>query len=97
MSSLKEFLEKKVRIISTDARLFEGTLQGFDNSTNIIVSNCIERIIYPESDEETQEIPMGLYLLRGGNIVCIGEVEDPDPVDWSTIHGDDLKGTKNPL
>lgn len=97
MSSLKDFLEKKIRVITTDARLFEGTLQGFDNSTNLIISGCIEIIIYPEEEEENQEIPLGLYLMRGGSIVCIGEVDDTIDTDWKTVKGQTLKGTKNPL
>lgn len=85
-------------MITTDARLFEGTLQGFDNSTNIIINNCIERLIYAEEEEENQEIPLGLYLMRGGSIVCIGEVDDLDTdIDWMKIKGETLKGTKNPL
>lgn len=37
--------------------------------------------------------------MRGGNIVCIGEVdEDADKtIDWLKVKGLDLKGTKNPL
>ncbi|KAG2734430.1 hypothetical protein G9P44_002436 [Scheffersomyces stipitis] len=98
MSELKSFLEKKVRVITTDARLFEGTLSGFDKSTNIILNNCVERIIYSESEnEENEELPLGLYLLRGGTIVCIGEIDEESLVDWSTVKGDRLKGTKNPL
>ncbi|KAK6457030.1 uncharacterized protein RJT20DRAFT_127161 [Scheffersomyces xylosifermentans] len=98
MSDLKEFLEKKVRIISTDARFFEGILQGFDKSTNVIISNCIERIIYSEDDnEDNEELSLGLYLMRGGSIVCIGEVEETEDIDWSKVKGERLKGTKNPL
>ncbi|CUM53099.1 unnamed protein product [Debaryomyces tyrocola] len=99
MSSLKEFLEKKVRVITTDARLFEGTLQGFDNSTNVIINNCIERLIYPDEEDDNQEIHLGLYLMRGGNIVCIGEVDDTieADIDWTKVKGETLKGTKNPL
>ncbi|KAK6461547.1 hypothetical protein DFJ63DRAFT_185137 [Scheffersomyces coipomensis] len=99
MSDLKDYIEKRVRVISTDARLFEGILQGYDKSTNIILSDCIERIIYPEPEEENQEIPMGLYLMRGGNIVCVGEVDEQqdDELDWMKIKGENLKGTKNPL
>lgn len=79
--------------------MFEGVLQGFDNSTNIIISSCIERIIYPEKEEENQEIPLGLYVMRGGNIVCVGEIdtEADEQVDWKTLKGADLKNTKNPL
>lgn len=90
---------EKVRVITSDARMFEGILLGFDNSTNIIISNCIERIIYPENEEENEEIPLGLYVMRGGNIVCVGEVdtEADGLVDWSKVKGADLKKTKNPL
>ncbi|ODV78643.1 U6 snRNA-associated Sm-like protein LSm8 [Suhomyces tanzawaensis NRRL Y-17324] len=97
MADLKEFLEKRVRVISTDARLFEGILQGFDKSTNIIISNCIERIIY-DDDEENQEIALGLYMMRGGTVVCVGEIDEEaaQGVDWLSVKGE-LKGTKNPL
>lgn len=85
-------------MISTDARLFEGILQGYDNSTNVIISDCIELVIYEEDEgEENQQIPLGLYVMRGGNIVCIGEVDESEVIDWSSIHGSELKGTKNPL
>lgn len=89
-----------MRIITTDARLFEGILQGFDKSTNIVVSDCIERVIAEPDDEEgNQELELGLYMMRGGNIVCIGEIDESvdSLVDWSKIRGDVLKDTKNPL
>ena len=86
-------------VITTDARSFVGTLEGYDKSTNILLSNCIERIIYPEEDEENQEVPLGLYLLRGGNVVCVGEIDaDLDSkIDWLKVQGSVLKDTKNPL
>lgn len=62
------------------------------------MSGCIERVIYPDDDdEENQEIPLGLYVMRGGNVVCIGEVDDAVEIDWRSIRGAELKGTKNPL
>lgn len=100
MIGLLTYCLEKVRIITTDARLFEGILQGFDKSTNIIVSNCVERIIYPEEEEEeNQEIPLGLYMMRGGNIVCVGEIDEEKEksVDWKEVKGHILLGTKNPL
>lgn len=88
---------EQVRIISTDARLFEGKLEGYDNSTNIVVSNCIERIVKVEgSAEEYQQLDLGVYLVRGTNVVCVGEVDETD-VNWPEVVGHKLKGTKNPL
>lgn len=82
-------------MVTTDGRLFEGTLESFDHSTNIVISNTIEQLIYP--DGENQTIPLGVYLLRGGNVVCVGEVDTSIKTDWMNIHGEELKSTKNPL
>lgn len=78
-------------VLTTDARMFEGILEGFDNSTNIVLSTCIERIVGPEY----QQLEMGVYMIRGTNVVCIGAVERD--VKWEEVNGDKLKGTKNPL
>lgn len=84
-------------MITTDARLFEGILQGFDKSTNVILSNCIERIIEVDDSEENQDIPMGLYVMRGGNVVCVGEIDEEldGKIDWLKVKGQALKSTKN--
>ncbi|EGW32249.1 uncharacterized protein SPAPADRAFT_50817 [Spathaspora passalidarum NRRL Y-27907] len=101
MSDLKEFMGKKVHVITADARFFEGVLQGYDNSTNIILQDCIERILYSEEDvdEENQEIPLGLYIIRGGEVACVGEIDPAKyaTIDWSTLKASTLKTTKNPL
>lgn len=57
----------------------------------------MERIIEQTDEEDNQEIPMGLYMMRGGNVVCIGEVDEDVEFDWTKVKGDELKGTKNPL
>ncbi|GBL50657.1 U4/U6-U5 snRNP complex subunit LSM8 [Candidozyma auris] len=95
MSSLKDFLGKKVRIITTDARLFEGKLESFDHSTNLVISQTIERVIYP--DDENDELQLGVYLLRGGSVVCVGEIDESVDINWNSVKGDDLKNTRNPL
>ncbi|CAN3355040.1 hypothetical protein DICA3_B08592 [Diutina catenulata] len=96
MYELQSLLKHKVRVITTDGRLFEGTLQASDRQTNLIMSECLERII-DDDDEDNQEIPLGIYLLRGDTVVCVGEVGDEPDVDWKTVRGAKLKGTKNPL
>lgn len=87
-----------MRVITTDARVFEGKLEGFDNMTNVVLTGCVERVLY-EDDEDNDEIPVGVYLLRGQNIVCVAEldVEVNDSIDWKRVKGLALKGTKNPL
>lgn len=92
-------MAEKVRVITSDARLFEGILQGYDRQTNIVLSDCIERILYDTDAEENQEIELGVYMVRGGAVVCVGlvdEVRDKD-IDWMLVKASPLKGTKNPL
>ncbi|KAI5956304.1 lsm8 [Candida jiufengensis] len=100
MSDLKEFMGKKVHVITTDARYFEGVLEGFDRNTNIVLSNTIERIIYTiEENEENEEIPSGINIMRGNEIVCIGKIDDElyNETNWKKLKGSPLKSTKNPL
>jgi U6 snRNA-associated Sm-like protein LSm8 len=72
-------------------------VQGYDDKTNIILSNAIERIINP--NEEPEVIPLGLYLVRGGSIVLIGDVDEniDKDIDWSKVRGEALKSTKNDI
>lgn len=84
-----------MRVVTTDARLFEGKLESFDHSTNIVISSTVERVVY--KDDENQLLPLGVYLLRGGSVVCIGEIDETVELDWMEVKGEDLKGTKNAL
>ncbi|CAK9441477.1 uncharacterized protein LODBEIA_P53450 [Lodderomyces beijingensis] len=98
MSDLKTFIGKKINVITTDARYFEGILEGFDKTTNIVLSNSVERIIYKQGEkEENEEIPSGVNIMRGNEIVCIGEIDESQSPDWSKVKGDPLKSTNNPL
>lgn len=63
----------------------QGTLQGYDQSTNIILTGTQERIITP--DEPTEIIDLGLYLLRGDSIVLCGLVDEEieNSIDWIKV------------
>lgn len=60
-----------------------------------MISQTIERVIYP--DDENDELQLGVYLLRGGSVVCVGEIDESVDVNWISVKGDDLKNTRNPL
>jgi U6 snRNA-associated Sm-like protein LSm8 len=49
-------------------------LRGVDKVTNILLTNCKERV-YSES-EPVQEVELGLYILRGDNCAMVGVVND---------------------
>ena len=41
-------------------------MKGFDQTTNLILSGSIERVY--SLDEGVEEVPLGLYIVRGDNI-----------------------------
>ncbi|EAN31155.1 LSM domain protein [Theileria parva strain Muguga] len=70
---LEQFIECSVFVISVDGRVFVGVLKGFDQLTNLVLYNCLERVYHP--DAPVEELELGIYLLRGDNIVLVGEVD----------------------
>ena len=40
-----------------------GTLRGVDNVGSVILSGCVERIY--SSENGVEEVPLGLYIVRG--------------------------------
>lgn len=97
MSSLKILLEKHVKVITVDGRLLLGTLEGFDNTTNIVLSGTRERIF--SLDDQTEEIPLGGCIVRGNEVVCIADYDEDQEasIDYTAIHAAKLKDTKNSL
>lgn len=45
----------------------QGELKGFDQTTNVILSHSSERVY--SLDEGVEEVELGLYVVRGDNIV----------------------------
>ncbi|ORY79887.1 hypothetical protein BCR37DRAFT_349310 [Protomyces lactucae-debilis] len=81
-------------VITADGRTLTGLLCGFDQTTNLIISDTEERIFSPE--ETVQVEPLGLYLLRGENVAIIGEVDPAleQSIDWEKVKGNPIKETK---
>ncbi|KNZ61799.1 hypothetical protein VP01_1356g6 [Puccinia sorghi] len=82
--------DKRVLVITQDGRTITGELKGFDQTTNIILSDSIERVF--SSDEPMEEVPLGLYIVRGDHISVIGELDvDADTkIDWPSIRAEPL-------
>lgn len=72
-------------------------MEGFDKNVNIILSQAKERIFDPVDTTVTMEL--GLYIIRGDNVVCMGDVDEEieTEIDWEKVHGSSLRNTKNPL
>ncbi|CBZ53686.1 U6 snRNA-associated protein LSm8-like protein,related [Neospora caninum Liverpool] len=94
---LQTLVDQKVEIVTVDGRVFVGTLKGFDQSTNLILDKCEERIY--SLDAAVEQIALGLYLIRGDNIAVVGEVdvEVDESIQLSSVRAAPLKPKKERL
>jgi U6 snRNA-associated Sm-like protein LSm8 len=74
MDTLDELINKTVSVVTSDGRNMMGVLQGFDQTTNLVLDKCTENVYIPESGKLHQE-PLGLYIIRGNTVTFIGEVD----------------------
>lgn len=98
MMSLHSYLNRKVLIITADSRTLVGTLVSCDHSTNLVLTQAEERIIRePDDPQLSQQVSLGLYLIRGDNVCTVGLVDSTldHNIDWSKVKGAAIGGTKH--
>lgn len=87
MDYAKSLIDRTVLVLMYDGRTMVGVLKGIDHQTTIVLTDCRERI-FSETDG-VEEVVLGLYIVRGDQICCIGELNDEIDrgIDWPTIKG----------
>ncbi|KAH9973876.1 Sm-like ribonucleoprotein [Lactifluus volemus] len=90
MSSLQGYVDRRVLLVLQDGRAIIGVLAGYDQKSNVVLSDSKERIY--SMDEGVEEIPLGLYLVKGDMIILIGEIDEEHDrtIDLSTIRADPI-------
>lgn len=88
-SYIDNLINQSIQVITNEGRVFCGELVSFDQSINIVIKNCVEKIFSEETGVKFEK--MGLYMLRGDNIAIIGEI---DPEIEKNIYYDKIKGAK---
>jgi len=88
MSSLAGYVDKRVLMVLQDGRTIVGTLAGFDQRSNVVLSNSTERVY--SLAEGVEEVPLGLYLVKGDMILLIGEIDEEKDasIDPSSIRAE---------
>uniref|UniRef100_A0A7S2XVC4 U6 snRNA-associated Sm-like protein LSm1 n=1 Tax=Fibrocapsa japonica TaxID=94617 RepID=A0A7S2XVC4_9STRA len=71
--SLVEQLDKKILVVLRDGRHLVGVLRSFDQFSNMVMENTHERHVV---EGIFGDIPLGLYIVRGDNVVLLGEVDE---------------------
>ncbi|KAI8905417.1 Sm-like ribonucleoprotein [Gorgonomyces haynaldii] len=71
-ASLVDMVDQQILVILRDGRHFYGHLRTYDQFANLVLHDTIERIFYG-SEYGDQE--RGTFLVRGENVVLLGQVE----------------------
>ncbi|KAL9271456.1 Sm-like protein [Drosera capensis] len=71
-TSLATYLDRKLLILLRDGRKIFGILRSFDQFANVVLEAAFERVIV---GVHYCDIPLGLYIIRGENVVLIGELD----------------------
>jgi U6 snRNA-associated Sm-like protein LSm8 len=93
-----DYLIEKVLVLTADGQVLIGVLNSFDQLTNLILENTKQRIIIPADEPgESEEIVHGLYIVRGDNVVAVGEVDEvmDAEINWTKVRGSEIRGVKN--
>ncbi|KAE9604661.1 hypothetical protein Lal_00011070 [Lupinus albus] len=71
-TSLATYLDKKLIVLLRDGRKLLGLLRSFDQFANVVLEGACERVIVGDL---YCDVSLGLYVIRGENVVLIGELE----------------------
>jgi len=72
-ASLLEQLDHRILIVLRDGRHLIGKLRSFDQFMNLILEDTCERVLLVG---KYCDFPLGLYIVRGDNIVLLGEIDE---------------------
>jgi len=70
-ATLLSELDKKLMVVLRDGRTLIGYLRSVDQFANLVLHRTIERI---HVGKEYGDIPRGVFIIRGENVVLLGEV-----------------------
>ncbi|KAI9677006.1 MAG: hypothetical protein M1817_006845 [Caeruleum heppii] len=91
-------LQPYISILTSDGRTLLGTLSSYDQQTNLVLQNTVERIIRPpRDDEDSHSVEHGLYLVRGDNVAVVGGVDEEldGSIEWGKVRGEVVGGVKH--
>ncbi|EDO43545.1 predicted protein [Nematostella vectensis] len=76
-ASLIKEIDKKLLVLLRDGRTLIGYLRSIDQFANLVLQETIERIYV---GDRYGDIPRGIFLVRGENLVLLGEIDQDKEV-----------------
>uniref|UniRef100_F6YVQ1 U6 snRNA-associated Sm-like protein LSm1 n=2 Tax=Ciona intestinalis TaxID=7719 RepID=F6YVQ1_CIOIN len=71
-ASLIEEIDKKQLVMLRDGRILIGYLRSVDQFANLVLHKTVERV---HVGSMYGDIPRGIFVIRGENVVLLGEVD----------------------
>ncbi|XP_013995791.1 U6 snRNA-associated Sm-like protein LSm1 [Oncorhynchus tshawytscha] len=71
-ASLIEDIDKKHLVLLRDGRTLIGFLRSIDQFANLVLQQTVERI---HVGKRYGDIPRGIFIVRGENVVLLGEID----------------------
>ncbi|KAF5356210.1 hypothetical protein D9756_003795 [Leucocoprinus leucothites] len=65
-------MPRKMLVILRDGRKLHGVLRSYDQFANLVLEDTVERIHHGDTFAENWH---GLFLIRGENVVLLGEID----------------------
>ncbi|XP_014367081.2 U6 snRNA-associated Sm-like protein LSm1 [Papilio machaon] len=86
---LLDELDKKLMVLLRDGRTLIGYLRCVDQFANLVLHKTIERI---HVGKEYGDIPRGIFIVRGENVVLLGEIDKDkeDNLPLAEVSVDDI-------
>ncbi|KAH8835772.1 hypothetical protein DL96DRAFT_86585 [Flagelloscypha sp. PMI_526] len=85
--SLVDCVDRKMLVMLRDGRKLQGVLRSYDQFANLVLEDTVERIYHGNAFAENWH---GLFLIRGENVVLMGEIdldqEDEVPLRQVDFH-----------
>ncbi|KAJ6519870.1 hypothetical protein C8R45DRAFT_953058 [Mycena sanguinolenta] len=70
--SLVDCVDRKMLVVLRDGRKLHGVLRSYDQFANLVLEDTVERIYHGNAFAENFH---GLFLIRGENVVLLGEID----------------------
>ncbi|KAF8642243.1 hypothetical protein AX16_009518 [Volvariella volvacea WC 439] len=70
--SLMDCVDRKMLVILRDGTKLHGVLRSYDQFANLVLEDTVERIYHGSAFAEQWH---GLYVIRGENVVLMGEID----------------------
>ncbi|KAG2392222.1 hypothetical protein C9374_012474 [Naegleria lovaniensis] len=86
-ASLSDQLDKKVMVVLRDGKKLIGILRCYDQFVNMTLEKTVERIVV---EDKYGDLDVGLYIVRGENVVLMGEVDDTRETTLKQVPVDEI-------